>query len=59
MSRVNLTNYYDIGKLQGFVLCCLKKIALKLDAYDSNYNALLSRIEALENQLNPSNATAS
>lgn len=58
MSSIDLTNHYDAGKVQGFALSCLKTIALKLDTYDANFGALLNRIEALENQLKPSNTAA-
>ena len=57
MSQMDLKNYYDVGKVQGFALCCLKSIALKLDEYDTNFDSLSTRVEALENQLK-SNQTA-
>ncbi len=44
------TNFWDMGKVQGFIFGCLKASALKHDEHESHLADLLKRIEALENQ---------
>jgi hypothetical protein len=55
-SNIAMTEHYDVGKVQGFTLCCLKNIALKLDTHETTFSALLDRVEALESQVKANTA---
>ncbi len=52
------TEYYDLFKLASFNMGCSKALALKQDTQDTQISALLSRVEAIENQLKTSQTQA-
>jgi hypothetical protein len=43
--------YYDLFKMASFSIGCSKALVLKQEQYDAQINALLGRLESLENQL--------
>ncbi len=51
-----LNNCWDMAKVQGFILGCLKASAIKHDSHDDGITNLLMRVEALEKQLNDQTA---